>query len=275
MGKPEKRKKSDDSGSQNNSVNSETENLEASLSLDQDNLDNLKNLPKRKGLNKQQLNQTIHSLCAIVLKQQEQINQLLNNQPTIVPATQPSTTPSFASIVKPKPPALDESNLVQVKLASDEMEQRAKRANNVIISGIAESATTADEETRQDEAKAEVTKVLFAIGVKDINIKTFRFKVSKDTTKPSLIKVVLPDTDTKIEVYKNVKKLRKMPHFKTVYVNPDLTPIQQAIRKKLLEEREKLNKALASKNSEEIWVIRNSQLQKVKKRAPEEVTMDL
>jgi hypothetical protein len=266
MGKPEKRKKSDDSVSQNNSVNSETENLEASLSLDQDNLDNLKNLPKRKGLNKQQLNQTIHSLCAIVLKQQEQINQLLNNQPTIVPATQPSTTPSFASIVKPKPPALDESNLVQVKLASDEMEQRAKRANNI---GIPESNEDATEETRQAEAKHEVTKVLHTIGITNTTIETFRFKVSKDKTKPSLIKVVLPDTDSKIEVYKNVKKLRKISDLKNVYVNPDLTPIQQAIRKKLLEEREKLNKVLASKNSDEIWVIRNSQLQKVKKRTPE------
>jgi hypothetical protein len=142
MKKSEKRKKSDDSESQNNSVNSEAENLEASLSLDQDNLDNLKNLPKKKGLNKQQLNQTIHSLCSNVIRQQEQINQLLKNQPTIVPATQPSTTPSFASIVKPKPPALDEGNLVQVKLASDEMEQRAKRAYNVIISGIAELEKT-------------------------------------------------------------------------------------------------------------------------------------
>ncbi len=114
-----------------------------------------------------------------------------------------------------------------------------------------------------------MTKVLHTIGITNTTIETFRFKVSKDKTKPSLIKVVLPDTDSKIEVYKNVKKLRKISDLKNVYVNPDLTPIQQAIRKKLLEEREKLNKVLASKNSDEIWVIRNSQLQKVKKRTPE------
>ena len=119
-----------------------------------------------------------------------------------------------------------------------EIEDRDRRKSNLVISGLQEMEEGTVEERKQwDLAKV---RVLFshlddteehAQGVSNT------FRIGKiNSSKPRLLKVVCANAESKRAILFKAKSLREREEYKHVYVNPDLTPAQQAQNKALREE---------------------------------------
>ena len=117
---------------------------------------------------------------------------------------------------------------------SSEVEDRMSRSCNFIVSGVAESSSVFH---NQDD-KSACTKILDTIGLNADDIdEVFRLgKIKDDSNAPRLLKVKCKSAKFRNSVLRKAKDLRRSSDFKRVYINPDLTPLQQTIRKRLLEE---------------------------------------
>ena len=109
---------------------------------------------------------------------------------------------------------------------TDEMEQRARRMQNLVISGIPELNDGSVEERRAHD-ESEVKKVLCELGMESIsNCRASRIgKPRQDRSR--LLKLTCPDAHTKQKILRNGKSLRTSILYKKVYVNEDQTPMQQ------------------------------------------------
>ena len=118
---------------------------------------------------------------------------------------------------------------------SDEMEQRASRLQNIVITGVPElNEGTVEERRAHDEKK--LGEILNEAGISN----SAHYRVSR-VGKPRqdrsrLMKVFCPDVKTKRMVLRNGKNLRSSFKFKSVYVNEDRTPMQQEQSRKLRAE---------------------------------------
>lgn len=121
-----------------------------------------------------------------------------------------------------------------------ECDERRRRENNVVIFGIKERVTGTPTEREQHDREA-VTEVTQALELSDSEIETVRRLGKPDTNRggkrPLLVK--LKTLDQKMKLVHRARLLRNTSIFKSVYVNPDLTPLQQIKRKELLLELRK------------------------------------
>ena len=75
------------------------------------------------------------------------------------------------------------------------------------------------------------------MNISDVPIRsTYRVGKNQKMSSPRLLKVILPDIETKQIILKKAKDLRNVSTCKNVFINPDLTPFQQKIQKDLREE---------------------------------------
>lgn len=126
---------------------------------------------------------------------------------------------------------------------TEEVEQRSNRMQNLVISGVTELGSGTIDERKEHDLN-ELIKVLDEM---EINYDKDDFRVSRIgkpfKDKPRLLKVVCPDSQMKQDILRKSKMLRTSSSFKGVYVNQDLTPIQQCefkrLRMKLKELRDK------------------------------------
>lgn len=174
---------------------------------------------------------------------------------------------SFSQVITDsKSQHCQEEHMVAIKITSDELEERVRRKNCLLLSGCDESKDI-EEEKRQVHAKSLADEVFRTIGV-NIKFSTYRFKKTNNEH-PSFIKVTLENEYDKAIIFRNQKKLRASK-FSNVYINPDLTVFQRKARKTLIIERNKRNDEqnedqTADKNK--IWIVRNERLALVDRRA--------
>lgn len=119
----------------------------------------------------------------------------------------------------------------------DECEQRRRRECNLFVIGIPEAATDGEDDAENHD-REEMEKVLNAIESSDADIEELR-RVGRITPgrsgkRPLLI--TFSSASQKWKVLKRASRLRRIPTYSSVFINPDLTPLQQAQRKILLTE---------------------------------------
>lgn len=117
-----------------------------------------------------------------------------------------------------------------------EVEDRDRRKANLILSGLPEKEVGTVEERKESDLL--MVKMLFSVldnSKKDAVSAVFR--IGKMTSsKPRLLKVTCRDTESKRVLLSKSKDLRKKDQYKNVYINPDMTPLQQAQNRRLREE---------------------------------------
>ena len=118
----------------------------------------------------------------------------------------------------------------------DEMEERDRRKTNLILSGLPERSDGSVEERKKWDA--EKVKSLFnSLSGLHHGTLASTFRIGKiNSGKPRLLRVVCRDVDTKRALLQKAKDLRNMSDYKHVFINPDLTPVQQKADKLLREE---------------------------------------
>lgn len=127
-------------------------------------------------------------------------------------------------------------NTVKTQSLVIERHESELRKRNIIIRGVDEKRSVRDG----------VLEVMDAISIdfemEDDADSAFRLGKQSDRG-PRPIKLVLQDFRKKIDIMKAAKELRNMEDFKHVYINNDLTPLQQErdrlLRKRRNEERAK------------------------------------
>lgn len=138
-----------------------------------------------------------------------------------------------------------------------EVDDRKRRENNVILRGIKEQLTGSVEERKAHDRK-EIEKVFdfLEIPIHSIHVsETARIgRLRGDGMRP--IRIKFCNFSGKIAALRNSASLRFSDPFKSIYLNPDYTPSQQSDRKKLHEE-------LRSRRSagEEVKIFRNRVMQ--------------
>lgn len=118
----------------------------------------------------------------------------------------------------------------------DEFENRDRRKTNLIISGLPEREDMNADERKQLDLST-VNSLFSALDgfTNDVVSGVHRIGMI-NPSRPRLLKVICVDTESKRRILSKSKNLRNMQQYKNIYVNPDLTPLQQAQNKQLREE---------------------------------------
>lgn len=117
-----------------------------------------------------------------------------------------------------------------------ELEERNRRRTNLILSNLPEKTDGSAEERKEWDA-AKVQSLLESLTHFNRSAILYAHRIGKmNSVKPRLLRVVCRDLDTKSTILRKAKDLRTMPEFRSVFVNHDLTPIQQKEEKSLREE---------------------------------------
>ena len=117
-----------------------------------------------------------------------------------------------------------------------ELEERDRRKPNVIISGLPEKLDGSVSERKEWDKQQ--TNDLFrhlidsSEDLENDPIKSSFRLGNTSSRKPRLLKVVCRDVDIKGEIIRKAKTLRNLQEYDNVYLNNDLTPLQQRENKK-------------------------------------------
>ena len=122
--------------------------------------------------------------------------------------------------------------LTQVEL-SNELDERVRRCQNFIISGLPEPKSS---DTSEDDDKEKCYEVLREIGCDVDSVIETRRIGRPNQERPCLLRVTCDSVAAKESALRNAKKLRNASQFRGVYINPDRTPMQQRLWKDLLLE---------------------------------------
>lgn len=163
------------------------------------------------------------------------------------------------------------SNLLNV--VGIEQKERKKKERSIMVFGLPIStASTTEEKQKDDENK--VGNLLNSLGLGDDFSsqieKVHRFKAPNETGKIAPIHVTIKldgpsgPMYNATEIAKAAKCLKDNPNFKSVYVNPDLTQVQQIHLKRLIKERIQKNNSIDLTKSDFRYGIRSDQVVKIK-----------
>ena len=119
-----------------------------------------------------------------------------------------------------------------------EIEDRDRRKANLIVSGLQEMKEgTVEERRKWDLAKVHALFSNLDVAKEHTQGISSTFRIGRlSLVKPRLLKVVCANAESKRALLLKAKSLRGKEEYKYVYVNPDLTPAQQAQSKELREE---------------------------------------
>ena len=123
----------------------------------------------------------------------------------------------------------------------DEMEDRERRRNNVILFGLPEhDEGTVAERKQHDESL--VQEVFEAIDCDDVETDAILRLGRNVSGRLRPVKVTLSDRSSKAEIMRKSRDLRKSDNFKRVFISNDKTKLQQTewsdLRKELLRRKE-------------------------------------
>lgn len=123
----------------------------------------------------------------------------------------------------------------------EELEERLRRRNSFMVSGISEleSGELAERRTHDE---VEVTKILGTLDISDFKVAEVRRVGKQREGRPRLTRVTVQDENSRMKILRNAKSLRSSSAFKNIFINPDRTPKEQMRFKELhreLQERRK------------------------------------
>lgn len=136
----------------------------------------------------------------------------------------------------------------------DEMEDRLRRRKCLVISGVPEQ-TEGTVHSRSEADKQKVQVMLQDLcGISEPRISRIHRIGSQQQDKARLIRLVLENENDAKNILQKAKQLRDSPQYDRIFINPDLTPFQREIYKKLREELKR------RRNSAEDVVIRGGKI---------------
>jgi len=120
-----------------------------------------------------------------------------------------------------------------------ELELRFQRRGNIVLSGIPEESKGSLEE-RQESDMCKVSCILQEIGVSNFKCQDKPQRIGRSNPgRIRLVRLKNLDMDAKSEILSKARLLRRSGRFNKVFVNPDLTPLQQRDQKRLRDELQK------------------------------------
>jgi hypothetical protein len=205
------------------------------------------------------IQEAIKPLMELIKKQQLEIDELKSHpkKATYASFFDPPKDPSIKHTISEA-----EQNVLNA--LNTETNHQKKKEKNVIIFGLEEGSTSNIDDKN-------ISNLLKSINI-DSNLvhKTTRFtnKSNVHSDKPGLVLVEFKSKETVQIALKANKALRNNNNNNKTFINQDLTISQRNQFKSLNELKLKKNKEL-QKDSDEIWVIRNFNLIKIKKNNKE------
>jgi hypothetical protein len=144
----------------------------------------------------------------------------------------------------------------------EDMQERAKRKLNIIVSGLPESEKeTAEERKTEDRERVRgLVKKIADVPEQEVDepIRLGSFRIGTNP-KPRLLKMTVKTEETKREIMKNVAKLNKgVPFEHRIYINDDSTPKERERIRKMrqeIEERTKEGEANLMINYRELKIV--------------------
>lgn len=123
-----------------------------------------------------------------------------------------------------------------------EVQDRMRRKNNIIVTGVDELFSgNISEKQQHDEAK--VNDILSELDVASIKVNDVMRIGRQKTGVNRIVRVTLVDENSKKSILRKAKNLRSNTKFKNIYINPDRTPHEQKLFKACyLEFKERKNK---------------------------------
>lgn len=124
------------------------------------------------------------------------------------------------------------------------------RANNILLMGVKPPEATLNDTAQLEAVNQAVREILRTLGINPPEnqlIGIYRFNnVKPDSPYPPIIRVMLKSSSCAQHALSNRKYLKDFHGNDNmrVYVNPDLTPLQLAAEKNLINQRNELNKQL-------------------------------
>lgn len=133
----------------------------------------------------------------------------------------------------------------------DEVENRARRRPNFIISGVAEpSAGSEEERTQADSSKC--SEILGILGIRSDEVCDVSRIGKPSGYRDRLLRVRCKQIDLRDKALRKAKELRKHEKFRGVFINPDRTPMQQHSHNELLSELR-----LRKRNNEDVIIYKD------------------
>ena len=143
-----------------------------------------------------------------------------------------------------------------------EKEERAKRENNLVISGIVESGKETEDDQIAEDMEMTMAILRDSVGpneaIKNNVTVTNVTRVGKKGSNPRIIKVTLPDKEVREHILKNSFKTlenhavnKGVPNNQKVYINKDLTYTERQEQRLLREEL----KAKRAETGDPNWII--------------------
>ena len=106
-----------------------------------------------------------------------------------------------------------------------EIKERESRANKLIIHGMKESESEVAQ-TRDEEDKEQVQRIMAEIDINETNIKIRRLG-KKEQGKNRPVQLTVKDAETKSKIIGNAKKLKNSASYKEIGISHDLTKLQR------------------------------------------------
>lgn len=118
----------------------------------------------------------------------------------------------------------------------DEVEDRLRRKKSLVISGVPEQSKGTSESRGEADENTVESLLMELCELPETRILRCH-RIGRQQDKDRLIRVVLTDEDDVKKVLRKAKLLRDLsPSYERIYINPDLTPFQREISKKLRDE---------------------------------------
>ena len=152
---------------------------------------------------------------------------------------------------------------------AQEKEERAKRENNLVLSGVEESKQENEEDQKVDDIRAATALLRDAIGItgadealKDSMTIKDVMRIGKKGSYPRMLKVTIPEKNVRDHIlkksFKNLESInRGVPSNKKIYINRDLTYLERQEQRQLREEL----KAKRAETGDPNWIIRGKRVE--------------
>lgn len=119
---------------------------------------------------------------------------------------------------------------------SDEIENRAHRSKNIVISGVPESSPDSSKDEAAKEDATLSTDILKTLGFKENTIGEVRRIGKPNEKRPRLLRVTCISKEVRDDILRRAKELRRYSRYRGFFINPDRTPFQQKCWSELLSE---------------------------------------
>lgn len=168
------------------------------------------------------------------------------------------TTEKFENKISDTSKNIDSKMSEKVEEKVEEMEEREKRALNLILWNIPESKAITKAEIKQNDLKTaeDIFRKIVDLDSDEIS-ETTRLGKKLENGKPRGLRIKVKNLDTKRDILRNAKHVNKRDTAKEdrIYINADQTPAERDLHKKLRAElKEKTN------NGETDLIIRDKQI---------------